>query len=177
MTSNIRRVFGTDLSYPLDWTLTPIAGLIALFRAGLDQEICEENLEPSKWGGSILNRKYGLRYVHDFHVDEDWREEIPGVARKYEFRTRRFIDTIRSRPVILWYNIAPEDNFTPGEMFAMRQPTLQSLLRLAIRSRFPMAAVRYIAPEKRETGRVEGMEWAGSRDAWNEAFRQQGFPA
>jgi len=165
-TANIRRAFGTDRSFPLDWTLTPITAATALFDAGLDQEIHAENLEVSKWGGSIVNRKFGLRYVHDFDMSGDWQAQIPEVARKYKARTERMIEALQAGPATLWFNTEPETNFTPAEREQMKDPALQAQLRDAVHRRFPLATLHFIAPEIRETGGG----WAGDPQAWDEAF-------
>lgn len=169
-TAQIRRAFGTDRSFPFDWILTPIRSAIALFESGLDHQMTEDNLAVSRWGGSIVNKRFGVRYLHDFRIEDGWESQIPEVAAKYACRTRRLIETLDAAPVTLWYNAAPEKQFSASETDDMQNRELRLELESVIRQRFPMARVRFVEPAAGED-RIPGKEWAGSISAWDHAFQ------
>ena len=72
LTLNVRRHFDSGESYPFDWWISPLPGVIAALEAGLDVDRLYDPTALRRIGGgdgshrSVENRDYGIRFVHEF---------------------------------------------------------------------------------------------------------------
>ncbi len=64
----IRRHFGTDKAYPLDWWVTPTRALVELFESGFVDIFREQNMKimQEDTGPAVMCGRYGLMHYHDF---------------------------------------------------------------------------------------------------------------
>ncbi|MBU9167669.1 DUF1796 family putative cysteine peptidase [Burkholderia gladioli] len=81
----IRRHFGVDKAYPLDWWVTPTVALVRLFESGFAHIFQEENMRivDENTGPAVMCSHYGLMHYHDF--DE---AKINGIYSPYLVRTK-----------------------------------------------------------------------------------------
>lgn len=100
VTYNIRRYFGTNKSYPMDWWITPLGSLPELIDNGFDAGIHIDNLELVEGKHSVINKRLQVLHHHDFPRDENglivdtWRDYVDEARDRNERRARRLCDLL-----------------------------------------------------------------------------------
>jgi putative papain-like cysteine peptidase DUF1796 len=90
ITYNLRRYYGTDRSYPMDWWITPLGALPYLIEHEFDADMRQENLELVGNRHSVMNKNLSVLHHHDFPRDEhgfimdDWRDHVDEARARNE---------------------------------------------------------------------------------------------
>lgn len=100
------------MSGPLDWVLgfDGIDNRVAIIEQHFSEWMQEENLTPPEFDPTsqtwnVHDRRHGLIFMHDFHGERPFQEELAEVQARYARRQKRFFEVIRSsrRVLLAWF--------------------------------------------------------------------------
>lgn len=193
----IRRHFGIDTAYPLDWWVTPTIALVRLFESGFADIFREENMRivDEHTGPAVMCGHYGMMHYHDF--DE---AKINGIYSPYLVRTKCAINNskfsylmtrllnVTGKVLFIRYSSGWVQNFPQGTGFT--EPLLQRFM-IAARAMLPNAEVNFLILNDYDhhvgldgnpfpgvyTSNVNNYDeqhlWQGSNRGWTEMFEYQ----
>ncbi len=108
---NIRKHFGIERAYPLDWWITPFQALEKLLNNRFHDLFNINNLEVSHDLLTVRDTHYNLLYHHDFKKTEDDKvivdsmdQQIPLLKQKYDMLTERFFKDPENKRVLFVRN-------------------------------------------------------------------------
>lgn len=95
LTLNVRRFFDSGESYPFDWWIAPLPGVISALQCGLDGDRLYDPRALHRLGDangrhrSVAHREFGIRYVHEFpDMPDSIAEPVEWAARLRQPRER-----------------------------------------------------------------------------------------
>ena len=111
LTWNIRKHFGIERAYPLDWWITPFQALWKLLDSRFNDLFNTDNLEVSPDLLTVKDKYYNLLYHHDFRRTKDDKiiadnisQQIPLVRQKYDMLIDRFFKDLQNKRVLFIRN-------------------------------------------------------------------------
>jgi hypothetical protein len=159
----IRRFFGVEKSYPLDWWITPFDGLIKFLEfSDVNNLFDADQIAISENGQTIMNPQYGICYHHDFkregpdnRISKNFIDQVGEVKEKYHhvINNLNLLDT-NSNSVVFIRSINYNDDLKK----------LTSVLGLKFRN--ADFSVLSINPKIQGVG----SNWQGDNKEWDEFF-------
>lgn len=192
LTLNVRRHFDSGESYPFDWWISPLPGVIAALEAGLDPGRLYDPDALHRLGDatgrhrSVEHRAFGIRFVHEF---PDMPESIAAPVA-WEDRVRQPRERLAHLADKLWRLNAPGHRILfvrfcvhPRGDVALDTEADLDRLRAILTERFDAARIALLPISGR--GRVEGCEtlavqdgsedWKGDFALWTAALASTGY--
>lgn len=192
VTWNIRKYFGIDRAYPLDWWITPFQALRKLLENRFHDLFNINNLEVSHDLLTVRDKYYNLLYHHDFKKTEDDKiiedvieQQIPLLKQKYTVLTERFFKDPENKRVLFIRNRDGNIPHLERDTTPMDKNTFEELYRL-LEIMFPYSQVSLLVTNcpifpkiRRAMGYVAWDEvvnyedaqfFAGSPRGWQEMF-------
>ena len=171
-----------DYALPFDALVTPYEALHALLTNEFegfmtpDNFVFEMNEKAEKY---ILDKRYGIKLIHDFKINEKFLDDYEAVASKYERRIARLFERIRAAgyPLFIRKKITRE-----------QAAELRALLHTMRNGRpFILAALDGDKEGASEQWNFESVRnfylkqpepysWKGDSQAWKEIFMALGLP-
>mgnify|MGYP004499926891 CR=1 FL=1 len=187
-THNLHQYFGIKESFPYDWYILPIKGVIRSLREGVDAGSIYDpaQMEPVRRDGKIihvLNNAYGLWHVHCFpheagseFVREDWADHLDKPLKRFEHTARR-LKGLRDKvgPVLFVREGRKSDKAEDilaldDAIRAFIGTTPYRLLLINFDpSRVPEGYDNIVVDER------PGLGWRGDGEAWSRALASTGY--
>ena len=93
-----------DSSYPFDWLLSDIRGVVDCLEKDFDDFLEYENLYQYQTRKQYyFDEKYGFHFYHDFSAYQDLESQLPSVKLKYRRRIERFRRNIQEPTLFIRY--------------------------------------------------------------------------
>jgi len=137
LTWNIRKHFGIERAYPLDWWITPFQALWKLLENRFHDLFNISNLEVSQDLLTVRDTYYNLLYHHDFKrteddkiIDDGLDQQVPLLKQKYDMLIERFFKDPENKRVLFVRNrdgniphldrdTTPMDNTTFEQLYTL----------------------------------------------------------
>ncbi len=137
VTWNIRKHFGIERAYPLDWWITPFQALLKLFENRFHDLFDGNNLEISPDLLTVRDTYYNLLYHHDFKKTQDDKiivdaidQQLPLLKRKYTMLGERFFKDPENKRVLFVRNRDGNIPHLERDTTPMDQKTFEGLYTL-----------------------------------------------
>lgn len=138
----VRRYFGIDEAYPLDWWVTPTVTLVELFETGFADIFREENMKivHENTGPAIMCDRYGTMHYHDFDeakLNGEYssflvRAKCAQNVKKFAHLVRRLLtlegDVLFVRFAHGWAQLYPDTRMFDAELLQRFMAILRSAL-------------------------------------------------
>lgn len=184
----LRRHFGTERAGMFDWLILPPRGLGRLLHDGPDELLQLDELEPIDGGNTIVTRRYGIAFHHEFRRGGDGlvkvhriASQLANVRAKYQALWERLnSDCLAGGPVLFVCSRRREADLDgvgldDGEALAE--------LRAAAMTRWPGADLRFLflgytpwfVADDVTFDQVEGgdpADWRGSDLGWDQMLQR-----
>jgi hypothetical protein len=192
VTWNIRKYFGIECAYPLDWWITPYQALRMLLENRFHDLFNINNLEVSHDLLTVRDTYYNLLYHHDFKRTEDDKiiddiidQQLPLLKQKYDMLIERFFHDPKDKRVLfirnrdgniphLGLDTTPMDSITFEHLYDLLEelfPSSQICLLITNCPLFPrVQRTRGYIVWDQIVDYGDGHYFAGSPRGWQELF-------
>lgn len=164
---------------PFDSLITPCDSLLKIIEEQFDDFLNKENLELIIQGNQkfIIDKKYNIRLIHDFKLEEDYLNDYEIIKEKYERRINRFMELMENSRSILFIrkviNLKQANRL--AKMIEWLYPHLDfTILALDGTDEIKQAWNIYKV-ENRFLRQPNPYVWKGDTQAWKEIFQEMGL--
>lgn len=106
----LERVGLRDYSYPFDWLITDLKGILDCVENKFDGFLTQENLlQYEDTPHYYYNQKYKVHFYHDFSAYEPLDKQLTSVQEKYYRRISRFYENIMNPTLFIRYISGKEE--------------------------------------------------------------------
>jgi Putative papain-like cysteine peptidase (DUF1796). len=108
--SELERIGLRDSSYPFDWLITGMDGILQLMDNEFSDFLCPDLLQQYTTNPShFVNRKYNIHFLHDFDDYKKYEDQLDHVQQKYQRRIQRFYESISEPTLFVRYIMNQEE--------------------------------------------------------------------
>ena len=164
---------------PFDWNITPFSALEKILKDRFEHFLEKEHLvfihnEKEKY---ILDTYYGIRFLHDFKLDENFMDDYEKIKIIYERRIERFLNLLQesNHALFIRKKVTKDQAIILRELLKELYPNNNFLILAVdnsdeIKTDWQLENIKnfYLRPPV-------PLSWKGDASAWEEIFLSMGL--